>query len=90
MGIAFDITPDDVANVLRKNWSRVGNARGMSFDALGEQLHNDLDLDAVEESALNGGDDLDDQTVAAYTEIERQLVENGTLEPVKLRDRPSP
>lgn len=85
MNTAFGITPDDVATVLSKNWARVGNARGMSFDALGELLLDGLDADLVEREALKGGVDLDDQTTAAHVEIERQLVESGFLDPLKAK-----
>lgn len=79
MSQAFEITSTVIATVLRKNWSRVANSHGMSFDAMAEQMMDALDLDAIESSALDAGTDVGEQMDSAHTEIEKQLVERGVL-----------
>lgn len=76
--IAFEVSQDDVANVLASNWSRVGNADGRSFTDMAEQLFAGLDFQAIEDAALMG-DTLDQQTDYANDEIERQLCSSGVL-----------
>lgn len=73
MGLAFGITEDDVANVLRSHGISVS-------DEQVSDLFFELDDGAVETAALNSGDDLDDQTEGAYQEIWRQLQD---AEPVR-------
>lgn len=68
MNTAFEVTPDDVANVL--------NAHNIDKDA--DDIHGQLDHDALEEAAL-WGDDIDEQTNYACQEIEKQLKEMGIL-----------
>jgi hypothetical protein len=79
MNHAFGISEEDVENVLSKHWARVANSDGKSLENMAVDLFTHLDADAIERSALKGGVDLDDQTEAAYEEIERQLVERGVL-----------
>lgn len=75
---AFEVTQDDVANVLRANAPRMGAGQGRAIDSVAADAFNGLDFGAVEAAAL-GGDSMDEQTQAAYAEIERQLVDDGVL-----------
>jgi len=78
----FQVTEEDVANVLRRQWTRVTNTDGVPFDVMGEQLFMTLDADQIERVALKHSCDLDEQTDAAMEEIDRQLVAQGVLRPV--------
>ena len=87
---AYEVTPEDVENVLRSNSLAVANTNGKSFESMAEELHGDLDFGLIEQAAL-AGDDLDEQTDYANDEIARQLREKGVLEPLKQADdSPSP
>ena len=83
MSTAFEITDEDVCNVLRQNWTKVADTKGLSFEAYADVLFNDLgpeDFDAIEEAALAGGDDLlEEQLPAAYEELRNILVREGVL-----------
>lgn len=79
MGFAFEITTDDIENVLRQNVAKVANSHGQTFEQIAETLHDQLDLDEAESAALDAGGDMDNQTEAAYANLRRQLVSNGTL-----------
>ena len=68
MSLAFEITEEDIQNVLTRNKAE-GNPNAI-LDL--------LDMAAIEKAALYG-DDIDDQTEYAYQEIEKQLHENGVL-----------
>jgi len=78
-GMAFQITTDDIENVL----SRL-NVKASKEDV--KKVFNLLDGDSwrVEKAALNGGTELEEQTESAYDEIEqvlreRKLVSDGKL-----------
>lgn len=77
---AFQITADDVANVLRDYALRVINTNGLSFETMAESLVDELDHARIEAAALNAECDLEAQTVAAYAEIKAALVEAGIIE----------
>lgn len=79
---AYEVTVEDVANVLYSNSVAVANTNGKSFESMSEELHGDLDFGLIEQAAL-AGDDLDEQTDYANDEIARQLREMGVLEPLK-------
>lgn len=83
MNTAFQITDEDVCNVLRQNWTKVADTKGLSFEAYAEVLFEDLsaeDFDAIEAAALAGGDDIiDEQLPAAYEELRTILVRDGVL-----------
>lgn len=68
MGIAYEITKNDVSNVLRQN-----EYAHVSEDTA-EAVFEELDADEVKCASLNGCDDLDSQTVAAYKVIRDQLI----------------
>lgn len=76
---AFGITEEDLENVLRKHWARIVNSGGKSFEHMADDLFSSIDEAAVEGAALKGGVELEEQTDAAYEELERQLVERGVL-----------
>jgi len=65
MSNAWETTTEDVQNVL----SQMGKS---ASEQEVEQIHNSLDMDEVERSALEGGD-MEQQTEYAYTEIRRQI-----------------
>jgi hypothetical protein len=71
MSLAFEITTEDVQNVL--------NAHGIpsTYEQAEEKL-NALDTDAIEKAALYG-DDLDLQTEYALQEVEKQLKAAGVI-----------
>lgn len=73
MSLAFEITLDDVRNVMRQN--EHGDASSESM----RRAFDDLDLELIESAALNGGCEMEEQTNAAYEEIRSQLVEQGWL-----------
>ena len=80
MGLAFEITVDDVQNVLRKLES-ISDSQAM-FDTLTPDDHA-----AIEKAALYG-DDIDTQTEYAYQELGKILKETlshgGEKEPVSV------
>lgn len=87
---AYEVTEDDVENVLRSNSLGVANTNGKSFESIANEIFPQLDFQLIEEAAL-AGDDLDQQTDYANDEITRQLREIGILETVRpVESRPSP
>lgn len=77
---AYQITAEDIENVLRSYSLRVVDTQGKSFEAMAAELIDEIDCERVEKVALNSGCDIDDQTQGAYDEIHRILVEIGVLE----------
>lgn len=77
---AFQITSDDVENVLRDYSLRVTNTNGQSFEHMAEELIDELDHERIERAALAASTDFDEQTTAAYEAIKNNLVELGVLE----------
>lgn len=77
---AFQITIDDVENVLRSYSLRVANSNGQSFERMAEELIDELDHERIEREALAASTELDEQTTAAYEAIKNNLVELGVLE----------
>ena len=49
---AFQITSDDVENVLRDYSLRVTNTNGQSFEHMAEELIDELDHERIERAAL--------------------------------------
>lgn len=87
---AYEVTEEDVENVLRSNSLAVANTNGKSFESMANEVFPQLDFQLIEEAAL-AGDALDEQTDYANDEIARQLREIGILEPVRpVESRPSP
>ena len=79
-GTAFQISEEDIENVLHEYWARVSNSRGQSFEQMASELFNEIDHGRVEKAALDSGIDLDVQTNGALKEIKAILVEKGVLE----------
>lgn len=80
--MAFGITEDDIQTVLSNNAVFVANSEGRSFEQMAEVLLNGWggdELDRIENAALDGGIDMDEQTDAAHAEIRAILVEQGVL-----------
>lgn len=77
---AFQVTEDDIENVLRNCSLRVADTQGKSFETMAEELIGEIDCARVEKVALMSGCDLDEQTQGAYGEIKKILVELGVLE----------
>jgi hypothetical protein len=71
MSTAFEITVDDVLNVVHKMGKKID---GDKADA----IFDNLDQFKVEEAALYGND-MEEQTNYAYKEIERQITEGYLL-----------
>lgn len=78
--MAFQITEEDVENVLSAYGLRVVDSKGKSFEALAAELVGEIDCARVEEAALNSGVTLEEQTQGAFEEIKDILVEMGVLE----------
>jgi len=71
MSNAFEITPDDVLNVIHRMGKKIDDDKC-------EEIHNELNLPLVEHEALKALN-LEEQTEAAYQEIERQIREDDLL-----------
>lgn len=69
MSMAFEISSDDIVAVALRRDVKI------SYDRA-KDLFNDLDMDAIEDEALQA-DNMDDQTELAFAEIDRQLSELG-------------
>lgn len=85
---AFEVSSDDVANVLRANLPQVVNPGGKPIEALASDIFDDWgesEIGRVEQAALSAdvsgddGEDLDAQTNEAYVEIYAVLVDQGSL-----------
>lgn len=75
MNLAFQISEDDVANVLASNTFAADfmlRHTGMSVEAVAASLMPLLDMTEIENAALYGGN-LDEQTDYARDEITNQL-----------------
>ncbi|CAE6795638.1 hypothetical protein R70006_05060 [Paraburkholderia domus] len=77
--LVHQITADDVLEVLRKHSLQVANAAGRPFDAIAEELFDDLDFYRLERAALLAGDQPSAQSTAIREDIADQLVEHGVL-----------
>lgn len=77
---AFQITEEDIANVLHQHSMRVMNTRGESFETMASALIEEIDHARIEKAALASGCELDHQTQGAFDEIKNILVEIGVLE----------
>ena len=71
MSNAFEVTPDDVLNVVHRMGKKISGDKA-------HEIHNALDHFKIEEEALRAND-LDAQTDAAYQEIERQIREGNLI-----------
>ena len=71
MSNAWEVTPEDVANVLRVR-GITKNEKELS------EIHGQLDMDAIEQAAL-ADDDIDEQTACANNEIEDQMIRLGII-----------
>lgn len=78
--LAYQVTEEDIENVLRAHSLRVADTKGLSFEQMSEELINKIDHERIEKAALKGGCELDEQTQAAFNEIKQNLVELGVLE----------
>lgn len=78
---AFEITQEDVENVLRNHLENVVNPEGEPLEAVAKALFDQsaIDFARVEKAALDSSCDLDEQTQGAYDEIKDILVEIGAL-----------
>jgi len=72
MGLAFEVTHEDIANVLNDKHKRHATESEI------QDAYDSLDMDKVEKAALYG-DELDIQTQYAYEEIRKQLSESGQI-----------
>lgn len=82
---AYEITEEDVENVLRSNWASGGNTNGKTLSSIASEIFPQLDYEKIEDAALFG-DNLDEQTDYANDEIARQLREMGVLEFERMSD----
>lgn len=83
MGTAFGISEDDIETVLRQNATQVASSGGIPFEQMAEHIFSEwaggVEHGRIEDAALNGGVDMDEQTDAAHAEIRAILVEQGVL-----------
>lgn len=82
MNLAYQVTQEDVENVLASNELLVNTPNVTSIASIAKQVMPSLDFDLIEQAALYG-DDLDQQTDYANDEIARQLREQGILAPLE-------
>ena len=68
MSNAFELTVDDVLNVVHIMGKKIGGDKA-------NEIFNNLNHFKVEEAALSGND----QTTYAYKEIERQITEDKLI-----------
>ena len=78
--MAYQVTVDDIENVLHDYSLRVTDTQGKSFETMAAELIDEIDHDRIEKAALKSGCDLDEQTTGANDEIKKILVELGVLE----------
>ena len=83
MNMHFEITQDDVINVL--------NSHKASSDNI-EEIMEIIDDDTISDAAMNAQIDIDDeeetlnaQTEVAYDEIAKQLLEAGYITPEQIK-----
>lgn len=82
MNAAYQISEEDIENVLNSNSLAVADDKGQSFESMAVEIFPSLNFELIEQAALYG-DDLMEQTDYANDEIARQLREVGILEPLK-------
>lgn len=80
MSMAFEVTEQDLQNVLASNQLSAGSVNGRTIERLAKDYLPELDFQLIEEAALSG-DSMDEQIDYANDEIARQLHEIGVLEP---------
>lgn len=78
--MAYQVTEEDISNVLENYSLRVLDTQGKSFETMAAELMGEIDHARIEHVALKAGPDLDAQTQAANDEIKTILVEIGVLE----------
>ena len=83
MSNAFEITEEDVANVLASNQLVTPLQPAQTIESLAEEHFSNLDFELIEHAALMG-DDIDEQTDYANDEIARQLRDSGILAPATI------
>lgn len=71
MSTAWEVTTDDVANVLRAHGAAVSDGRL-------EQIVDELDHDEIGKGVLYYTD-MDEQTQSAYSDIEDHLMRTGAI-----------
>jgi len=83
MSYAWEVTNDDIINVLSKH--------GHTEDEIDQMFDNDIDTlmdySEIEETILHYTD-IDDQTECSYSEIEDILIAEGIIGESKLFHRP--
>lgn len=80
MTMAFQVTEEDIENVLHDHSMHVADTQGKSFETMASELIHEINDARVEAAALAAGIDLEEQTRGAYDEIKTILVEIGTLD----------
>lgn len=78
--MAYQVTEEDIQNVLEDYSLRVADTKGKSFETMSAELIGEIDHARIEKAALNSGCDLAEQTRGANAEIKDMLVELGVLE----------
>lgn len=77
---AFQITDEDILNVLHEYSMRVLNTQGQSFETMASELIEEIDHARIERAALASGCELDQQSQGAFDEIHTILVELGVMD----------
>lgn len=81
-GFAFQVTDDDVMNVLLRYSTDLVNPTDESLPTLCARVFESLDnsdFAEIESEAVNGGDEMDDQVDAAYLCMANILRQRGFL-----------
>lgn len=76
---AWEVTEEDIEDVLRENSLLVVDSGGATFAAMAAGILYTLDCGRVSAAAVAGGDDMESQTEASHREIRAILVETGVL-----------
>lgn len=77
MSLAFEITPDDIQNIAAEHDTQLTYEQACA-------VMDEIDLDIAENAALSY-DSIEDQTSAAYSCIEHQMIAEGLYicEPIR-------
>lgn len=77
---AYQVTAEDIENVLDQYSMRVLDTRGQSFAEMAKDLLGEINHERIAEAAMKAGTEAHEHYQAAFDEIHKVLVEMGVLE----------